>query len=115
MVHFMGPSETLGITIICIPQPFKTLVDKNIVDGKVGDSVCQYPKTYRPSLPKIGPGARPEENHANYGIKDKKSVIAFKPGTVVLFMVVPVQAPQKAVHNILMRKPGHKFHKAEYS
>jgi hypothetical protein len=90
-------------------------VNKNIVYGKISDPVSQYPRPDGPPLPKIGPGARPKENHTYNGEKNKKNIIALKPGSMVLFMVIPVQVPQKAVHNVLMCKPGHKFHKAEYT
>ena len=92
-MYFMSPPDAARIPVIGIPEHLKTLVYKDVVYQKIRDSVGKYPQTYGPSLPKIRIHRRHDEGHAYNSIKDKERIISFKPGIVVLPVVVPVEAP----------------------
>ena len=45
------------------------------------------------SIPKAGIGPEVKAANAYHCIENKKSIVAFKPGIVIFFMMIPVQAP----------------------
>ena len=51
----------------------------------------------------------PDQDDTRNGKKDRKQVVPFKLPSVTDVMVF-VKDPQKSVHNIFMREPGHEFH-----
>jgi hypothetical protein len=115
VMDFMGAPDAPGVPVVRISEELEPLVDKNIVNHKIGDPVGQDTEAYWVALPERGIGRHHDKGHAHHGIKNKKGVIPLEPGIVVFAMVVPVEGPQEAVHDILMRKPRHKFHKTEGS
>jgi hypothetical protein len=113
VVDFVCPADAPGIPVIGVSEDFKSLVDKDIMHQEIGDSICQDPQANGPSLPEICIGGGHDKRHADHGIEYEESVIAFEPGIVVFPVVVPVEAPQKPMHDILMGKPRHEFHETE--
>jgi hypothetical protein len=93
VVHFMGTAHTTGIPIVGISKEFKSLVDKNIVHQKIGDTVGQYAKSQWPSVPKPSVVAQEEQGHAHNGVEQEKGIVPFKPRVVVLFVMVFVERP----------------------
>ena len=53
MVDLVSSSDSLGVAVVSIPENLKTLVDKNIVYRKIGDSVCQYAQAYWKANPNV--------------------------------------------------------------
>lgn len=113
MVHFMGSPQAFCIPIIRIPENFKPLVDKYVVNKKVGKAIGENSQTQGKSSPKIVIPPAQKTANAHKRIKNKKKVIAFPPATMIFLVMVPMKTPQQAMHNIFMRKPRHKFHNAE--
>jgi hypothetical protein len=60
-------------------------------------------------------GAQPKESNANGSVEQKKGIVSFKPGIVVLFVVIFVKRPEETMHNIFVGKPGHEFHEGKSS
>tara|TARA_R110001583_G_scaffold8329_11_gene40071 strand:- start:1804 stop:2061 length:258 start_codon:yes stop_codon:yes gene_type:complete len=85
------------------------------MDHKISSAIGHYPKANRPTIPEIGIRPCVEKRHAHYGIENEKGIITFKPGIMVFFMVVFVETPQKAMHNVFMGEPCHELHKTENS
>jgi hypothetical protein len=110
VVHLVGTAHRTSIAAVGIPEDLKTLVDKDIVNQKVGKPIGENAQSYGKANFKYA--VLPQQKKANTYkcIEDKKGVVALKPGIVVLAMMVAVQVPQKAMHHVLMRKPRHKFH-----
>ena len=113
VVHFMRSSHGFRITIISISEQFKSLVDKDVVNGKISQTIsenaqanCQTNFEYI-ILPKQ------KETNTYYGVKNEKGIIAFKPRIMVFFVVISVKIPQETVHNVFVAKPSHKFHNAK--
>jgi hypothetical protein len=113
MMDFVRASDSSCIPIVCIPEHFKTLVNENIVHKKIGQPVCKNPKANRQAGPKAIIAPTHKTADAHQGIEQKEIIIAFPPTAVFFMVMVFVQTPQKSVHNVFMRKPGHKFHNAE--
>jgi hypothetical protein len=113
VVDFMCPSDAPGVPVIGVPEDFKALVDKDVVHQEIGDPIRQDPQANGPTLPKIRIGGGHDKRHADHGVEYEESVIAFEPGIVVFPVVVPVETPQKPMHDILMGKPRHELHDAE--
>jgi hypothetical protein len=93
MMYFVCPSYPFGIPIIYVSKQFEPLVYKNIMDQKVSGTINQYTKPQWPPVPKVGLGAQPKEGDAYRCVEQKKGIVSFKPGIVVLFMVILVQGP----------------------
>lgn len=83
---------------------------KNVVHQKIGASIGHNPQSYGPSLPKACVYSGHNETHTHHCIENKKSVISLKPAVMVFLVVVFVKAPKETVHDVFVRKPGHKFH-----
>ena len=113
MVYSMRLSYAPGIFIVGISKQPEPLMNKNIMYNKVGNSVCQNTKTQWLPVPKGGIGSDHDQRHTGYSVENKEEIVPFKPGVVVLFMVVFMQTPKESVHNIFMCKPSHKLHKTK--
>jgi hypothetical protein len=115
VVDFVRAAYAPGIPVIRIPEELKPLVDEDIVNHKVRNSIGQDTETNRVSLPKGCICRGHQQRHADHRIKNKKGVISFKPGVVVFVVVILVKGPQEAMHNVFMGEPRHKLHKAKGS
>ena len=88
MMHLMRTANSSCIKIICVPEHLKSLVDKNIMDNKIGEAVGKNAETYCQAnfqniiLPKQ------EKYNADNGIENKKGVIPFKPRVVIFSMMI---------------------------
>jgi hypothetical protein len=51
VVYFMRPSNTSGVGVIYVSEPFKALVNKNVVHHKIGDSVGENAESDRKADP----------------------------------------------------------------
>jgi hypothetical protein len=87
VVDFVSTSNPSSIPIIGVSKHLKTLMDKDIVNYKIGCSIGHNPQTNGKPCPE--PFVTPEvkTSHAHYSIKNKKSIVALKP-TVVIFVVM---------------------------
>lgn len=112
-MDFMGPANPPRIPIVRIAEHFEALVDKNIVYQEVGSTVNQDAQPDRETVPEFSIVTEVKEPHTYNGIEYKKGIIPFEPGVVVFPVVILMQGPQKPVHHILVRGPGHEFHDAE--
>jgi len=92
-MDFMGSPHTTRIPIVGFAKHFEALVDKNIMNHKIGDTVRQNTETDGPSLPKSSVVTNHDTSHAYHGVEYEKGIVAFKPRIVVFAMVVFMQAP----------------------
>jgi len=113
MVHFVGAPNGFAITAGCIAEYLKPLVDKNIVNKEICQSIGKYAQTYSKSYVQYAHIPQQEEADTDNCIKDEEGIIALKPRVMVLAVVVFMQAPQETVHNVFMGEPRHKFNHEE--
>jgi hypothetical protein len=88
-------------------------MNDDLMHHKVSEPIEHNSKSYSLDPPHGGIQRAPQ-NHADTwnGENHKKPVVLFKktrPLSVVIFM----QVPEKAVHNIPMGEPGNSFHDEE--
>ncbi len=112
-MYFVSSPDAPCIPVISIPEHFKSLVDKYIVYQEIGCAIGHNSKADRPPIPEGSTMCQVEKCHTDHSVKNKKGVITLKPGIVILSVVVCMEMPQEAVHNILVGKPGHEFHEAK--
>jgi hypothetical protein len=89
-MDFVGASYTTCIPIIGVAENFESLVYEDVMYKKVGDTIGQNSKTKRVSIPKsVCPSVK--QGHTYNGVKNKESIVPFKPGIMVFMMVVLMQ------------------------
>ena len=93
VVHFVRTPYRFSVPAFCLTENFKALVNKNIMYHKVGKTVGKYPEANRKAYLQNVILPQQKESYAYQGIKYEKSIIPFKPGVVVFFVVVFVQYP----------------------
>jgi hypothetical protein len=110
VVDFVGPSDPTCIPVVSIAEHFKALMNKNIMNEKIGQSISKNAKSNREASPKTIAVPTDKAKDTHDSVKNKERIIAFPPTSMVFVMMVFMEDPQKAMHNVLMGKPGHKFH-----
>jgi len=108
MVMIMGHAHGMKIGNPGDLQPFNALVYKNIVHQEVRQSVKRNTQTGKKAPVKAARSDYDEPNRRN-GEHETEQVVQFKRA-FAWFMVAFVPNPEKAVHDVLVRKPGHAFH-----
>ena len=90
VVHFMGPSNAFCVFIICVSEPFKTLVYKDVVYHEISKAIGHNTQSNGPSLPESSIFRRHYKAHTNDRIKNKESIISLEPAVVVFFVVIRI-------------------------
>jgi hypothetical protein len=114
--------ELFVVDLMCFPNGFEighvgsvkepeSPVDENIMHREIGKSVQRDAKSYPEQKIKTGLHAKKESGDARRCKNQEKEVVMFKPAFGLFVVMVFVQYPQRAVHDIFMREPGHEFHK----
>jgi len=93
MVHFMCPSQAFCESVIRISENFEALVNKNIMNREISNSIGKNSKPNRQSDPNTIISPQQEESNTDNGVKNKKQVIALPPTVVVFLVVIPMKFP----------------------
>ena len=110
MMHFVGFANGAQIHTIRIAPQLETLMYKDVMHHKVGKPVGSNAEAYpNPKVPACH-YAKHDKQPAWYGKYQKKTIVFFEKLPFAYRVMVFVQIPQKAVHNVFMRCPSHKFH-----
>jgi len=112
VVHFMGPANGFNIAVLRTGKPFYTLVDDDFVYKKIGKAISHDAKTNCLQPIDLVNGTKENAEKTGYCKNDKESIIAFKK-TRPFLMVIFVEVPEKAMHNVFMGGPGNPFHHKE--
>jgi hypothetical protein len=110
MVLFMGPAKCEQVGILRIPQNLQALVDQDIVNKEVGHTVQE---DAQPDIEKVVEALLASEIKQRDGWQGKnyeEQVIPFKISCIAVVMMIPVQDPKAAMHDIFMNDPGCAFH-----
>jgi hypothetical protein len=83
-----------------------------IVKHEVSAAIEHYSYSYAKQIAVWIYNAQVYKQNAGYGKNNGKNIVPFN-FTSIADVVVAVKKPHKAVHNVLVGKPCHKFHKKE--
>ena len=110
VMHFMGATNGFEISIVGFSQNLKALMDENIVHKKVTKSIQGDAQTDPKQI--IISGLHPKKQSGNTGQSknQKEKIIVLEKPLGDFFMVIFMQDPKQAVHDVFMGKPGHKLH-----
>lgn len=113
VVHFVGTANASCVTAVGISEQFEPLVDENVVHHEIGQSVGKNPQSDR--QPDFQDVILPqqEKTDADYSVKNEKGIVSLKPRIVVFPVMIGVQVPKEAVHDVFVAEPRHEFHDAE--
>jgi len=108
----MGLYRCTQVSVREIFQDWDTLVNVNIMKHKVGKSIKEYPDACAEQVT-VG-FHHPEINQENTGDgKNNGKYIVPLDFSPIAHMVIFMQDPEEAVHNVFVGKPRHEFHKKE--
>lgn len=93
MMHLMSPSNSTCVPIVGISKQLETLVYKDIMNGKISQTVGENPQANRQSYFKDVVLPKQKEANADHSIKDKERVVALEPRVVVFLMMICVEFP----------------------
>jgi len=110
VVHFMRPSECAGITVIDVAKYLKALMDKNVMNNKIGKSIAEYSCSNGNTNFEYVKTPQQKKSDTDHRIYYKEKIVSLKPRIVIFSMVILVPTPQKTVHNIFMADPRDRFH-----
>ncbi len=108
VVQLMRPCYFLQVRAVNLKTSSQPLVNYNIMKNKIGGAIGGNAQAY-PEIVIERTYANGNTNNGNGCKEYPKEIIFLKSllGLVVRLM----QVPEQAVHNVLMRKPGHALHK----
>lgn len=91
-------------------KDFYALVDKDVMYKKIGHTVQRNPHTnVKIDIEAISTTKIHEKNGRN-GKNNKEIIVFFQRRIAAVIVMVPVQRPQEAMHNVLVNEPGKAFH-----
>ena len=93
MMHFVRAPDALSIPIVGISEHLKPLMNKNIVDKEVRQSVAKDPQTNRQSCMEIVIAPSYKAPDTNGSVKKKEEIVTFPPAAMVLMVVILMQPP----------------------
>ena len=89
------------------------LVNQNIVNHKITDSVKCDSKSNEKQMIHSALYPKIKKNDARYGKNDKENIVSFENISVLRLVMIGVKIPHKTVHYVFMCKPGHTLHAKE--
>lgn len=112
MVHFMGSSDSSEVPVVTVAHDFESLVNKNVVHQKITKSINCDTDTHEQAVIITVEHPKKHQQKTRNGENQKEQIVPFEE-TCMSLMMIPMQQPKEAVHDIFVRKPGHKLHKQE--
>lgn len=109
VMHFMRPSDGAHVGITATGKPFKPLVNDHIMNEKVGEAVSHYAEADGLHPPGIFIGSEIDQQHTGYGEDDEERIVLLEESGPDLVMVL-MEIPEEAVHDVAVRQPGNAFH-----
>jgi hypothetical protein len=111
VVNFVRAADAQYIPVAPVAQQFESLVDDNVVYDEITKPIHRNTYTdIQPEIIKHQPGH--VTVRAGNGENHEERIVFFKKALFPL-VVIAVEIPQKAVHHVLMREPGHELHEEE--
>jgi hypothetical protein len=112
MMHFVCPAYSTNVRVITPGKPFETLVNDHFMHYEIRNAVHGKTSTDTDHPVLFINDAQHNEQPAGYGKYEKVGIILFKKTRAFLVMVL-VQSPTKAVHDVAVQAPGKSFHQDE--
>ena len=110
MMHLMCPAYSPEVRIVRISKQPETLVNKHIMYQEVSQPIQRNAETNKKQVIITHPHTKEQARHSRDSEDQKEEIIIFKKALRFFFMMIPMQAPQKPMHQILVRDPGNAFH-----
>ncbi|TND08033.1 MAG: hypothetical protein FD123_2587 [Bacteroidetes bacterium] len=107
----MRAADAQYIPVVPVAQKRKPLVNDNIVHDKIAETV-QSDSNADVKTKIMVHAAGYETVHARGGKNEEERIVLLEKSVFPLVMIA-VQVPEQAVHNELMREPGHELHEEE--
>lgn len=89
-------------------------MDEHVVHQEIGETIHRNANSNKESEIVTVHHSKHDAQPTGNGENQKESIILLK-NVVVRLMVIFVQNPQKPMHHILVRRPGHEFHEEKSS
>src|SRR5690606_14745075 len=106
----IGSPDSLKIGVVCIAKQLEPLVDKDIMDKKIGHAIQRDAQAYPKQVVVALGHSQVQADDSGYSKNRKEEIIVLKEAGRLFFVVVLVEVPKDAVHDVLVGKPSHAFH-----
>jgi hypothetical protein len=110
VVHLVRPAYGTEVNVIGLAQPLEPLMDKNVVHKKVGKSVNRDSKPDKQQERQRSVQAKPKAKYAGRSENEKKVIVLLKKRTWVFAVMVLVQKPEEAMHQVFVSQPCNRLH-----
>jgi hypothetical protein len=116
MMLFVSAPNRQKIWILGIAEYFYSLMDKNVMDKKVGHPIQGNAQCNIEPMVKALDRPVIHKDNGREGEYDKKIVIFFHRAVIAVVMMVFMEGPKESMHNIFMDHPRQAFHyeKSDY-
>jgi len=109
VMHLMCPAYGFYIPVGTAGKQFETLMYDDVMHNKIGSTIHGNTGADTHQPPDMVEASKHNGQPAWYGEDDKEHIVLFKEAGA-FFMMIFMQVPEKAVHDILMRKPCNSLH-----
>lgn len=112
MVGLMGSNDRFEIGVPNVVEPIEAFVDEHVVYQEVAKTVDQYAQT-KSQAPIVACHHTKHDEKPGWDGEDQEEGVVFLKEARLLLVVVLVQIPEQAVHDVLVREPGGELHQNE--
>lgn len=109
MVDFVRFSDGNKINVFCPAEPIKSLVNEDIMDQEIGQSVNGNSGAHPNSKIASSYRSRDETPSTRDGENQKKGIVFLEESRLV-YVVILMEKPHQTMHDVLVRKPCHALH-----
>jgi hypothetical protein len=113
VVHFMRAPDGCEIAVLTVPEKPETLVNKNIMHQEIGKSINGNTKADEEQEIITVLHSDKKADDTGNGKDQEEEIVVLEESLRLLVVMVFVQNPQNAMHDVFMRKPGYGFHRDE--
>lgn len=90
MMDLVRSTNSSSIPVVGIPEHLKPLMDKDIMDHKIGHPISEDTQADRQASPETIILPANETNNTNRCVENKEGVISFPPAAMIFFVMVLV-------------------------
>jgi hypothetical protein len=111
VMDLVGLPDGSKIGVFGVSEPFESSVDEDVMHQEItqpiGGNACSNPKTEVTVN-----AARHKAPSTGHGENQKEGIVLLEKSGFVL-MMIPVEIPHGAMHEVFVSTPSHPFHGAE--
>jgi hypothetical protein len=106
----MRTPDSCEIPVLTVPEKAETLVNENIMHEKISKPINCNTETDPEKEIIIALHSQEQTDNTRYGKDQKEEIVVLEKSRRLFVMMVFVQYPKDAMHDIFMREPGNSFH-----